>query len=90
MEETVITPVKRSFLKEECIFDVVARTPHAKLYAAYQDWCRANDILCTITSKKFSINLKTNPKLERVRGSQGQVVWVGIRLKSDKPDDREM
>jgi hypothetical protein len=83
LSQVVVSGTSRSFMRELCEYDVLARISHKELYNEYLQWCAAIGRLPEWTSKAFAQNMhKRNKHVRRVRGKGGNVYWLGVRMKT--------
>ena len=77
--------VFEAFLATECCRTPTARVSAADLYAAYERWCKENDIE-PVKKRAFGIRLGDSG-CHPDKGSGGRRDWVGIGLPTTDPED---
>lgn len=67
------------FLREECVFEHLARCRKPELYGRYEDWCKQNGERALSTRKLRDALLERGIEEDRTGAARS---WLGIRLKT--------
>jgi len=78
------------YLAEECIFDAEEMESAADLYRGYKTWCEQNGFrIESATALGLRLNKRHCEQDRKRKGGVLMRVWTGVRLRSEKDDDKE-
>lgn len=76
-----------SYIDDCCELDKQEKTPLDLLYTSYLDWCRVNEEFSN-NKRAFARQLKERGLISK-RSTGGSIVFLGIKLKSDRNEQSE-